>query len=147
MCSEASLCTAWDGSVSSSRLLNPPVDIWCLEDEWFYTSHSIRKQNLLESCITGFTRISSFSESTCSFSPSNYHLNFPICSSLCTMQTLGPKGLSARGLGSLGMGWGGWSPFADLGASLPKRAHFPCSEVAASQSGYGFFLFLKSSFI
>lgn len=111
MCSEASLCTAWDGSVSSSRLLNPPVDIWCLEDEWFYTSHSIRKQNLLESCITGFTRISSFSESTCSFCPQQLPFEFPHLQLPLYHADAGAQGTFCQGIGFLGYGLGWVEPF------------------------------------
>lgn len=58
-------------------------------------------------------------------SSGNYHLNFLVCSFLCTMQSLGPKGPSTREFGSLGLVQGRWNPSPDLGASVPERSPFP----------------------
>lgn len=109
ICLAALRGVAWDISVSSPRLPNPSCRHLVLDDECFYTSHPTRKQNLFESCVTGFSRISSFQNPPVSLAPSNYHLNFPICSSLCTMQSLGQRDLPP-GFCCLGLGQGRWSP-------------------------------------
>lgn len=93
LCSGALCCIAWDISVSSPCVQTRPVGIWCLGGEWFYTSHSTRKQHLFESCVTGFPRISSVLESTCSPCPQQLPLRFPICRFLCATQSTGQRDL------------------------------------------------------